>query len=336
MAEENILAVVADAVEQGLLTEDDMRSYQEGLWELLDEQIKKYTMGDSTSVRIETGEELFRSIAFSIALHLKTTGEYNKLRRDGIRATFSDSKKTLLEAIEEGKRLYQTAYSGKLTLGNIAYDETLQNIDKFFKWYDYRLFAHQIPCDIDYLLCHPIAENKFGIQYINCYLETIIIENSFCSLFEERELIKLLNSYCADYKELLINIYEPVATNVIGFGLLNKYLTSHKTAKGCNASLEYQKHVDSSENVELSDSQKCITSLNISRNDRQDIFQKFSSLDNQQAIELLTNTARNIARLLGLNSDEHKYLEELAKSLYPRIKVATSHKNLEGLFLSYK
>lgn len=303
MAEENFLAVVADAVEQGLLTEDDMRSYQEGLWELLDEQIKKYTMGDSTSVRIETGEELFRSIAFSIALHLKTTGEYNKLRRDGIRATFSDSRKTLLEAIEEGKRLYQIAYSGKLTLGNIAYDETIQNIDKFFKWYDYRLFAHQIPCDIDYLLCHPIAENRFGIQYINCYLETIIIENSFCSQFEEREVIKLLNSYCVDYKELLINIYEPVATNVIGLGLLNK---------------------------------RCITSLDISQNDRQDIFQIFSSLDDQQAIELLSNASRNIAGLLGLNSFEHKYLEELAKSLYPRIKVATSHKNLGGLFLSIK
>lgn len=303
MAEENILAVVADAVEQGLLTEDDMRSYQEGLWELLDEQIKKYTMGDSTSVRIEIGEELFRSIAFSIALHLKTTGEYNKLRRDGIRAIFLDSRKTLLEAIEEGKRLYQIAYSGKLTLGNIAYDETLQNIDKFFKWYDYRLFAHQIPCDIDYLLCHPIAESKFGIQYINCYLEAIIIENSFCSLFKEREVIKLLNSHCADYKELLINIYEPVATNVMGLGLLNK---------------------------------RCITSLDISQNDRQDIFQIFSSLDDQQAIELLSNAARNIAGLLGLNSVEHKYLEELAKSLFPRIKVATSHKNLEGLFLSFK
>ncbi len=303
MAEDNILAVVADAVEQGLLTEDDMRSYQEGLWELLDEQIKKYTMGDSTSVRIETGEELFRSIAFSIALHLKTTGEYNKLRSEGIKAIFLDSRRTILEAIEEGERLYKIACSSKLTLGNIAYDETLAQFDIFFKWYDYRFFAHQIPCDIDYLLCHPIPENKFGIQYINCYLESIIIENSFCSRFDESEIIGLLNSYCADYKELLINIYEPIATNAIGLGLLNK---------------------------------KCIISLDISQNDRQDIFHLFSSLNDQQAIELLSITASIIAEDLGLNSVEHKYLEELAKSLYPRIKVATSHKNLEGVFLSLK
>ncbi|WP_368260345.1 DUF6179 domain-containing protein, partial [Clostridium paraputrificum] len=59
-----------------------------------------------------------------------------------------------------------------------------------------------------------------GIDFINEYLTRLLFENKFCNNFEKEKIIGILKSYCRDYKGLLINIFEPVLTNVIGLEML--------------------------------------------------------------------------------------------------------------------
>jgi hypothetical protein len=73
-----------------------------------------------------------------------------------------------------------------------------------------------VPCDIDYQLCRPVPEDLLGVEYVNEYLRRVVLENDFLRRFPKEPVIKLLENYCPDYRGLLINLYEPVATNALG------------------------------------------------------------------------------------------------------------------------
>ena len=66
---------------------------------------------------------------------------------------------------------------------NVALRDTLENIGEFFKRYDYRSMAHEIPCSIDYPLCHQVEESTPGIDYIEEYLSRLLIEIEFLGRF---------------------------------------------------------------------------------------------------------------------------------------------------------
>ncbi len=122
--------------------------------------------------------------------------------------------------MERGKNLLEEVRKSSPNIENISYKDTINEIDKFFSKYDYRFFAHKIDCSIDYQLSNAISEKLQGIEYINEYLKALLIENEFCICFDKDNIIYILNSYCDDYKELLINIFEPILTNAIGLDIL--------------------------------------------------------------------------------------------------------------------
>jgi len=58
------------AMENGLLLEANIEIIQSKLWMLLEKQSDRFTMGDSSSVPVETAQELLLSICFCIEMHL--------------------------------------------------------------------------------------------------------------------------------------------------------------------------------------------------------------------------------------------------------------------------
>jgi hypothetical protein len=73
-----------------------------------------------------------------------------------------------------------------------------------------------IKIDIDYPLAHDDMSMR-GIFYIRTYLETLKMENEFCCLFNNEEIIRTLKNYgriySIDYAVTLINIFEIVLYN---------------------------------------------------------------------------------------------------------------------------
>ena len=285
------------------LTEQEEIKIQAKLWQLLARRTELYTMGESSSVRVETAQELLQSVSFCLDLYLKQSGNTKKLFVGAdMEELFELGQKILEEKIELGKKLYSKACLTAPEIENISYRDTLRGIGGFFKHYDYRFFAHLIPCDIDYQLCHAVKEGLQGVEFINQYLGRIIMENEFVRKFEKERAESLLNSYCSDYKGLLINIYEPIAVNAIGLGLLRE---------DCKA-------------------------LNIKASDRERLNSLFHPLTMTPTKKELNDAALRVCSELGINdASSVRYLRRTAEGLYPRIEAALPHGNLGGIFLSF-
>lgn len=286
-----------------VLTEEDEINIQAKLWQLLARRTELYTMGEHSSVRIETAQELLQSISFCLDLYLKQSGNTKKLLATAdLEELFKLGQKALEEQLELGKRLYSKACLTAPEIENISFKDTLRSIGGFFKQYDYRFLAHLIPCDIDYQLCHAVKESLQGVEYINQYLGRIIIENGFIKKFEKNKAESLLSSYCSDYKGLLINLYEPLAVNAIGLALLQE------------------------------ESKK----LNITAADNNRLISLFEPLTVTPAKKALADASDRVCSELEINDPSSvRYLRKTAEGIFPRIEAALPHGNLNGIFLSF-
>ncbi|MHC1723599.1 MAG: DUF6179 domain-containing protein [Aminipila sp.] len=281
-------------------TDTEISSIKYNMISLLGERTERYTMGESSSVPVEKAEELFKSICFTFGLVTKEQGIYS-LKTENMSSLLKAGWKIIESLVKEGQSLFKQVKESTVLTENISYNDTLQGIEKFFKRYEYHFFAHEIPGDIDYQLCKPVSENLLGIEYINEYLHRLLLENRFCGHFEKDEIIRLLQSYCPDYKELLINIFEPVALNTMGLAVINKN----------------------------------VIDLNISDFDRKRILTELEKWSDNEVTLQLSRVVDIICSQLEINEMQQRdYLYEAILSQYPRVKNQVNLKNLEGVFLS--
>ncbi|MFB0920871.1 MAG: DUF6179 domain-containing protein [Oscillospiraceae bacterium] len=285
------------------LTEEDETIIQTKLWKLLARRTELYTMGDSSSVRIEIAQELLQSINFLLELYLKKSGNSKKsFVNSDLEELLRQGQAVCEEKIELGKLLYSKACLTAPEIESISYRDTLTEIGGFFKHYDYRFFAHRIPCDIDYQLCNPVKESMEGIEYINDYLGRIIIENDFVRRFERNRVERLLESYFPDYRGLLINLYAPVAANAVGLTLL---------------------HED-------------ISRLNVKASDDARLVKLFYGLSATPAKKALNEAALRVCGELNISdASSVRYLRKAAEELFPRIDAALPHGTLVGIFIPF-
>ncbi|HBL07124.1 MAG TPA: hypothetical protein DDZ33_09415 [Clostridium sp.] len=286
------------------ISEEDKMLIEFKIWNLLGKHTERYTMGDSTSVPIEIAEELLNSICFSLGLELRELMNAKEvLMEEDISDLLKTSWSKIASLMERGKNLLEEVRKSSSNIENISYKDTINEIDRFFNKYDYRFFAHKIDCSIDYQLSNPISEKLQGIEYINEYLKALLIENEFCICFDKDNIIYVLNSYCSDYKELLINIFEPILTNAIGLDILG---------------------VD-------------ILTLEISALQRETLLGIFRNLSKTEILVKLESSAKSICNVLGIVDNEKiEYIQKTAVNIYPRIEVGLSTGNIDNIFLSFK
>jgi len=298
--ENGIIPLSNGALSEGLSGEEESR-LQLYLWRLLAARTALYTAGESSSVRTETAQELLKSICFCLELYFRRSGKSRKLLLSGDPdALFLLAQKAVAEQTEIGKRLYSAACAGAPDFGNIAYRDTLREIGGFFRRYDSRFFAHDIPCDIDYPLCRALGDEFLGIEFINEYLRRIIIENDFVHRFDKGTAVGLLESYCRDYRGLLINLYEPLAVNAVGLSLAGE----------------------------------SVLKLRMTEKDRTRLEKLFGTLSATPAKRALAEAAAGVCAGLGIRDKAAaRYLRETAEGLYPRIEAALPHGGLGGIFL---
>ena len=97
---------------------------------------------------------------------------------------------------------------------------TLKSIGRSFDLYDPILSAHVVPCDIDYQLALPVPDSLLGIDYVHEYLRRLSIENSLLVRIEPGALTSLLDSWMPDWRDLVANLYEPVAYALLQSALM--------------------------------------------------------------------------------------------------------------------
>lgn len=187
------------------------------LWALFCRQAKDYTLSDSDSLPAEVAQELFASILYTLRLFLNSRGEgLQTLALRDENAVFNEAVAYLEQEIEAAKALYAAVLRLTPMLGHQALRDTLGNIGIGLKRYDYRHFAHEPPCEIDYQLCLPVPDDVRGIGYVQAYLRRLMAESLLIRQFDEAACVSLLESRYPDYRGLLVNLYEPIMCRALG------------------------------------------------------------------------------------------------------------------------
>lgn len=197
---------------QPALSDSRLQAAHQQLGQLLARQFALYTMGDSSSLPVQTAQALLDSILFTLSLAPDAANAPLAKRAE-------TGRQTVATLVAEGRQLLHKANMTKLRSDNIAYHDSYAALSDFFKLYDARFFAHDIPCLLDYPLCGA-PPNGRGILFINEYLRRLTLENTLIRVFPAKQVQALLRAYVPDPAGQVVNLLEPVLTNALGRVLL--------------------------------------------------------------------------------------------------------------------
>ncbi len=261
-------------------------------------------MYHSSSLPVQTAQELYMSVCFLVNMYMKKSDiTYSSLLNMNAKSLLENAWVEIESQLGICRQMFVQIKSASPQIENISYKDTIKEIDKFFKFYNHKFFAHQIPCSIDYQLAHAVDNKLQGIEYICEYLNRLKIENTFLNNFNNSSIQALLRSVSPEYKYLLINIFEPAAINAIALALLNAD----------------------------------VFKLNVTYTERDLLLFYFKKWTKQETETNLIKSAQKLFILLNIEDVSFKkYLEKTASNIYPRIQAALSTNSLENIFLSLK
>ncbi len=218
-------AALRHGANAGILDAEDLPKFQLGLYTLLAGETARYTMGDSSSIPVETAQSLYRSVCFCLGLRLSQAGSLidaaRLIKEQPLYVLFLEGRTLVRKELERGRALFLELQECGFTTQNKAYLSTCNEaLPQFFRRYDFWHGTHDIPCMIDYPLFFPLEGE--GIAYISAYLEHILPETRFLMLFDQKTVSRLLRGYCPEPDEAIINLFEPVYFNAMGRALLKK------------------------------------------------------------------------------------------------------------------
>ncbi len=193
----------------------------EELYRLLSERISRYTMGDSTSVPVETATRLLEGILYCAHLN-RSAGAQSLPDSTTLVGRWQAGVQRAKRLRKRAKLLLLEAQRMQPPLTNTAFCDTLAALPTFFRGYDPDFFAHEIPCSIDYPLCHPVSEENTGIEFFLDYLHRWLAESAFLRAFSPESLRALYERYYIDFVDLLVNLYMPAAEMAVLCALAGK------------------------------------------------------------------------------------------------------------------
>lgn len=299
-ASELALASMFDTDEQGIAAPEDIAVFQERFLRLLERRTAIYTMGDSTSVPKHVALDLLRSVCFVLGIDPDHPEIPERLLTVDLEDEFRRRLADIERRVELAGELWLEVNATMPAIPNIALQDTLASIGNFPMYYDFRSMAHEIPASIDYPLCHPVPEALEGVDYISEYLRRLLIEAQFLQHFEREACERVLAASSPDCVELLVNLYEPVATNAIGRALIGKDPGP----------------------------------LSIADEDRDEIARLLGPMGEAARGRVLREAATSVCRQLGIEDPTaEEYLRDLVPELLPRVAVGLENGELRGVWV---
>lgn len=223
------LSLLKEAVDIGMLNIGEYYDIQRNIINVLKEIILLYTKGESSSVTIETTENLLCSIMYAIDIYSSSFDNPDEalisFRQKSVKDIHEEGINLLHRCYDDTLKTYKKLNKDKLHTKLEAYNTTLQEaIPLFFKKYNMIFGAHNTMASIDYPLAIVVDDIQIrGVSYIKKYLMHLEIETRFCKYFDTKDIERILVNYGRaikmDYKIELINIFELVINNAV-FGVM--------------------------------------------------------------------------------------------------------------------
>ena len=135
---------------------------------LLEQEARTFAGPDSSSLPESQARELLLSLLYTLETAARADGIHPALLlRQCSPAEVLLRGRRLLEARRQrAEHAWQELCRCAPAVPNAYYRDTLRSLGDFFRRYDIRYAAHQIPCSIDYPLLRPVPESLSGISYV--------------------------------------------------------------------------------------------------------------------------------------------------------------------------
>lgn len=142
-----MISLMNEGLRAGLLTSQEMLRIQNAFMQILQELIKKFTQGESTSVTTETAESILTSIMYAADAYLFSFEEPEKaityLKTIDVREIYERGVEKVSQCFEETKQLYKEINANKLEVSVDAYNLTIdESIPVFLRKYGIIFDAH--------------------------------------------------------------------------------------------------------------------------------------------------------------------------------------------------
>lgn len=300
--------LIEEALDNELLTDDDIVNLQIGIIQLLDERIYRYNGFCNSSIRKEIMEDINYSNYYTIGIQLKTfrnPGEAVKqIKESGIKKIYYSGRKRIDRDLNIIKVMYLKVKQNKLKTKNHTYNDTIiGGIQGFLKIYDPDFKAQDMKITADYPLYNNLIGKLEGIEFIKEYINSIYLENEFCNKFSEEKIEDLLYSYSNEYEELIVNIFEIIFLEVIACKLVKRNIYDLK-----------------------------ITEIELDK-----IYKLFKDKDNIEIDKIIRDTWKEISNeLIAENQDLQKYIEKNINYIIDIIINGVRQNTLDKVFIIQK
>ena len=291
-----------ELMQSPVLSGEDAQSLALRLVDLLAWQTRKYTKGESTSVTVETAQELLSSLRYTLAIVTEETGmPYKQLLTEELPLLIRQGQAMLQDRLEQTQRLYAAVCQTALDIRNGYYADTLRGIGEYFKRYDLYFFAHLKPPCIDYPLLLAADESLQGLDFTEQYLKRVLTENLFLRRFDGSAVRELLSAVDGDIEEAYLNLSEQPLINAIGLALLGR------------------------------DTRR----LRAGDTEREEITARLQDKTREQRRRLLRGAVRDLCGSLRITDEWSRgYLTMFADSLLPRLDMALAAGDMSNVFIA--
>ena len=219
-------SLLSQASAQNLISDLQTEKLQADCLSLLTYITRRYTGFDSSSVRIETAQNLLDSALFTVGTALKAYPDpddaLSALLSLGVSSVYNSGRRRITRLLSQSRALHKALLSNLFQTPNEFYSATiLGGISGFFRLYRPDYAAHEIHITADYPVLTP-QPPLLGVEFILRYLQCLSFENAFLNLFDSALAHRLLLSYDRHYAQLPINLCEPVLCAALGCALLSQ------------------------------------------------------------------------------------------------------------------
>ena len=290
-----------EAARQSLLSNDELRSVQEQLVQLMVFIATRYTAGASTSIREETAQSLMAGAVYSIGHTLKkktADAALDELRKLPLKTLYERGQAELRALLTAAKGQYAALLKNGFPLGSVTWQSTMHTgLAEFFAAYHVYDAPHESPGLIDYPTALPL-EGAGGIEYITRYLQRLTLEDGFIRRWPLDDVSGLIRAGGAE--EAPVNVFTLVLTNALGAVLCGR-------------------HPDT---------------LSLTREDRERLLERLADVSLHR---VLRNAADTLCRMMRIEDGPlYRYISDTAASLTAAVRNALAVNTMPRVFLTIK
>ena len=267
---------------------------------LLRRETRLYTSGESGSIPWETAQGMLASLLYTLRLDGEDPGERGRqLAEADLEEELRRGRQRLRRKMADARRLWRRLAESGAAGDSRALGETLLGIGEFWRRYDWRFAAHEVPCDIDYPLALPVSEELRGVDYLTEWLGRLDAEVRFRDAFPREAREAAWERFHPERYDLPLNLYEPLAADALCLFALGQD----------------------------------VRALAVGPEERRAFAARMDLLTEGETEASLRRWAEGLGEALGLpEGRDQRYLTAYAGALLPRVRTAVARGRLAGNF----